>query len=339
MPRVTVIIPVYKAEQYLHACLDSVLNQTLTDIRVICVDDGSPDRCPQILDDYAAKDNRVTVIHQQNGGISAARTAAYPYIKSDYTLFVDDDDLIEPDLCEKAVALADSEQADVTYFFYNREFVMKKQTWKRSLKCPFTELNNKALLSYMMVWTKLWRSRFLLDNDIRCPAGPYHDDLFIQWKTFICNPKSVLLPKVMYHYRIHPASTFHEPSKKYLMKRPATFDLIKKMLVETGNYDGEWKKLFLHSKLEGLRKFYHNLPKDQKIKYLHMIKDSFGTDEQEYLLHGSDLKRQVRIFYYSLFGSRLAAAENTVYILLRKAEEAIRICRNKIIETLFVGWF
>ncbi|MDR0336523.1 MAG: glycosyltransferase, partial [Planctomycetaceae bacterium] len=104
MPKVSIIIPVYNAEKYLRDCLDSVANQTLKDIEIICVDDGSPDSCPQILDEYAANDNRFKIIHQKNAGVAAARNAAYPFIKGEYTLFVDSDDIIELDLCEKTVA-------------------------------------------------------------------------------------------------------------------------------------------------------------------------------------------------------------------------------------------
>jgi hypothetical protein len=146
-----------------------------------------------------------------------------------------------------------------------------------------------------------------------------------------------LLPEVLYHYRIHPSSAMHEPSKKYLMGKPATFDLIKKILLETGNYHGEWERLFLYSKLTSFHKSYFILPKNQKTEYLRLVKDSLGTDEQEYLLHKNNLKRRVRVFYDSLLGARLAVAENTVYNILLNCENAFRMCRNKIIEMLFIN--
>ena len=90
--KISVIIPVYKVEQYLAQCVDSVLNQTYRDLEVILVDDGSPDRCPQMCDDYAAKDPRVRVIHQKNGGSSAARNAGVAVATGEYGLFLDSDD-------------------------------------------------------------------------------------------------------------------------------------------------------------------------------------------------------------------------------------------------------
>ncbi|MDR1270729.1 MAG: glycosyltransferase family 2 protein [Planctomycetaceae bacterium] len=334
MPKVSVIIPVYNAEKYLHACLDSVVNQTLTDIQIICVDDGSPDRCPQILDEYAAKDQRITIIHQQNVGIAGARNAAYPFIKGEYTLFVDDDDTIEPNLCEKAVTVADAEQADTTYFFIDRGQKGHQDKWSYKIpeligKHALTENDYLILLRVPMVWAKLWRTRFLLDNNICCPVGQYVEDVFMQWKTLIHCPKIALLPEVMYHYRKYPLSTLNEPSKKYLMGFVATYDLIKDVLQKSGNYHGEWKQLFLRRKLWHLRAVYSHLPISRQKEYLHMVKDRIGSDEQEYLSQKNKLNRQVKVFYFALQGSRFAAVENAVYITLRKIEITFRKFRDQ----------
>ncbi len=91
-PLVSVIIPVYNVEAYLKRCLDSVVNQTYRNLQIILVDDGSPDNCGVICDQYAAKDKRITVIHQENGGLSVARNADIKLIKGDYTTFIDSDD-------------------------------------------------------------------------------------------------------------------------------------------------------------------------------------------------------------------------------------------------------
>jgi glycosyltransferase involved in cell wall biosynthesis len=327
MPKVTIIIPVYNAEKYLRACLDSIVNQTLTDIQIICVDDGSPDSCPKILDEYAAKDNRIMVIHQRNAGVVAARNAAYPYIKGEYTLFVDNDDEIEANLCEKAVALADAEQADMTYFFWDRVYHKCNQSpqssYRRDCKIQnligkktLTENDYQILLHYPTLWIKLWRSRFLLDNNIQCPVGQYHDDVFMNWKSLVHNPKLALLSEVMYHYRSNPLSAINELSQKYVMGYPATSDLIKEMLQENGNYHGVWKCLFLYEKLERLSKFYVRLPSNRREEYLRTVKDRFGQDEQEYLFQQNKLKRRTKVFYFALQGSHLAIAENAIYITL-----------------------
>ena len=98
MPIVSVIIPVYNVESYIHRCVDSVLNQSFTDLEIILVDDGSPDNCPAICDEYAVKDCRVQVIHQENNGLSAARNAGLDRASGKYIYFVDSDDYIDKTL-------------------------------------------------------------------------------------------------------------------------------------------------------------------------------------------------------------------------------------------------
>ena len=101
MPEISVIVPVYKAEAYLHACIDSILSQTFSDFELILVDDGSPDNCGAICDDYAARDSRVRVIHQKNQGQAAARNHALAAAKGDWVCFVDSDDAVHPQMLER----------------------------------------------------------------------------------------------------------------------------------------------------------------------------------------------------------------------------------------------
>ena len=102
MALISVVVPVYNVEKYIHQCIDSILSQTFTDLELILVDDGSPDRCPQICDRYAEQDQRIHVIHQKNGGLSAARNAgidwAFANSDSQWITFVDSDDWVHPEL-------------------------------------------------------------------------------------------------------------------------------------------------------------------------------------------------------------------------------------------------
>ena len=100
MPEISVIVPVYKAEAYLHACIDSILSQTFSGFELILVDDGSPDGCGAICDDYAARDSRVRVIHQENQGQAAARNRALAAAKGEWVCFVDSDDAVHPQMLE-----------------------------------------------------------------------------------------------------------------------------------------------------------------------------------------------------------------------------------------------
>ena len=97
MPLISVIVPVYKVETYLPTCVDSILSQTFSDFELILVDDGSPDACGAMCDGYAREDSRIRVIHQKNGGLSAARNTGLDIAKGEYVTFVDSDDVIAPD--------------------------------------------------------------------------------------------------------------------------------------------------------------------------------------------------------------------------------------------------
>ncbi len=106
VPKISIIIPIYKAEAYLNRCLDSVLNQTFTDFEIICLNDGSPDNCNKILAEYAKKDGRIKVINKENTGVSDTRNVGLSVAKGSYILFMDSDDCIHPQTLEITYFLA-----------------------------------------------------------------------------------------------------------------------------------------------------------------------------------------------------------------------------------------
>ena len=116
MPKLSIIVPVYKVEQYIHKCVDSILNQTFKDFELILVDDGSPDNCGNICDEYAQKDERIRVIHKENGGLSDARNFGLQEAKGEYVSFIDSDDWIDFDLYSDILSYADENNLDVVCF-------------------------------------------------------------------------------------------------------------------------------------------------------------------------------------------------------------------------------
>lgn len=119
---VSIVIPIYKVEKYLDICLQSIKNQTYTNWEAICVDDGSPDSCPKIIDEYAAADPRFVAVHKANGGLSDARNAGMAVAKGEYLLFVDSDDFIHPQTLEICVSQALRDNSDIVAFTYHRGF-------------------------------------------------------------------------------------------------------------------------------------------------------------------------------------------------------------------------
>ena len=116
MAKVSIIIPIYNVEKYLSRCVASVLQQTLSNIEMILVDDGSPDKCPSICDQYKEKDSRIKVIHKKNGGLASARNAGLKIATGEYILFLDSDDWIEPETVEELVSIAEQYQVDFVRF-------------------------------------------------------------------------------------------------------------------------------------------------------------------------------------------------------------------------------
>lgn len=143
-PDISVIVPVYNTESYLKKCIESIINQTFRNIEIILVDDGSTDTSAEILADYALRDNRIIVIHQENQGLSAARNAGMRSAKGEYIMFVDSDDWIDANTCEKAISAARTSFADIVMWTYVREyqsssritemFDMKSLTWSGAKK-------------------------------------------------------------------------------------------------------------------------------------------------------------------------------------------------------------
>ena len=170
-PLISIIVPVYKVEKYLCRCVDSILAQTYTNIEVILVDDGSPDGCPAICDEYAAKDSRVVVIHQKNAGVSAARNAGLDIAKGEYIGFVDSDDWIEPDMYEVLFGQIPKNNIDIASIdFVSFSEGEDTKAWGTNESSVFTR--NKAFQmiclfngSAITVWSKLIKAE--LFSDIR----------------------------------------------------------------------------------------------------------------------------------------------------------------------------
>lgn len=189
MPKISVIIPIYKVERYLDACVASVVGQTYTDLEIILVDDGSPDGCSAICDAWAQKDARIRVIHQTNGGLSAARNSGLDIATGEYIAFVDSDDRLEPDILERALARQQQDHADLVIFNYlytdeNNEPLPKPDYtifhdegmtpatfWPRFFAC------DDRCSYYIVAWNKLYKAETF--RTLRYAVGKRYEDMFL----------------------------------------------------------------------------------------------------------------------------------------------------------------
>ena len=218
MPRVSIIIPVYKVEKYLPACLDSVLGQKFQDWEAICVNDGSPDKCGDILTKYAKKDKRIKVITQKNQGLSVARNNGLKQAKGDYILFLDSDDFIYPQLLEICILLAEKENAQMVSFTFtsnsdenlNSVPTYDLDTLKYVLtNAPlyFQTKRNKHKIS-VNTWSKLYKKDLI--DDLSFIPGIKMEDYPHTYAVLAKHPKTVILNIPLYHYTTNPKSISYE---------------------------------------------------------------------------------------------------------------------------------
>ena len=225
MVKLSIVVPVYKAEKYLKNCIESILNQNSEEMELILVDDGSPDRCPDICDLYADRDDRVKVIHQINQGVVVARNTGIAVAKGEYLGFVDADDFIKPEMIQKAIQIIDSDQHyDIVVFDYysfikDKEEELSVHHQDINPDWPTEKLRDEFLYDNYpnFIWNKVYNKR--LFENLEIPKGIWMEDLYMGARLFSRANKILFVPEAFYCYRIH-SSTFSnamKTKKKYGM--------------------------------------------------------------------------------------------------------------------------
>ena len=202
LPLISVIIPVYDVEKYLRKCIDSVINQTYTNLEIILVSDTSPDNCEKICDDYASKDIRIKVIHKEKNGLSAARNAGIDIASGEYIGFVDSDDYIVDDMYELLYKNIIKENADMSVcgFYDCFEGEQPSKNKPKYLVADREEAMQEALVGDIRVnaWNKLYKAEIF--DDIRYPVGKIAEDAFIIIDILMKCQKVVYTSEQKYYY-------------------------------------------------------------------------------------------------------------------------------------------
>ena len=256
MKKISIIIPCYNVEKYLTKCLDSIINQTYSNLEIICVNDGSTDNTLNILKEYKAKDDRIVVINQKNRGLSGARNTGLKYAKSDYIMFVDSDDWLEHSCCEKAITVAMINNSDLVVWNYIREYSnnskprlilgneqlifegqeCKYKIYRRIFGLYKNELSAPETVdSLVTAWGKLYRSNLIAENDtmfVDIQLIGTEDALFNVFA--LKNIKSaVYIPDCLYHYRKDNQSSLTSNYKPNLYSQwQYLFDLMSENIVD-----------------------------------------------------------------------------------------------------------
>ncbi|MBT1177297.1 glycosyltransferase family 2 protein [Bifidobacterium callimiconis] len=211
-PLISVIIPVYKVEKYLDACMTSVVEQTYRNLEIILVDDGSPDSCPEKCDDWASRDPRIRVVHKTNGGLSTARNAGLDIATGDYIAFVDSDDWIDKNMISRLYQwMIEHDSADVTVCGVVKEY---ENGAMENIDASYPErmfTREEALNSFLYhrdrmtdsVWNKLFSARFFRgERPLRFPDGINSEDYYLLSHVYDMMTGLYYNPEAFYHYRI-----------------------------------------------------------------------------------------------------------------------------------------
>lgn len=253
-PSVSVVVPVYNTAKYLPQCLDSILAQTLQDIEIVCVNDGSTDKSPEILAAYAKRDKRMRIVAQPNGGYGKAMNTGFSKARGKYVAIVESDDFLDANALENLYALAAKHNADIVKanyyrftaqdeelienlkgFAYNERFAIEDHPW--------------LLVSTPAIWTALYKRNFIASNGIcfnETPGAAYQDTSFV-FQAWVCAKRIVLVRDAYLHYRFdNEASSVNQQGKAFAVC--GEFDFSEQFLREHGKYQAPYATMLNRSR-------------------------------------------------------------------------------------------
>lgn len=238
-PLVSIIVPVYKVEKYLPNCIESVQRQTYVNWELILVDDGSPDNCPQICDECASRDDRIKVIHKENGGLSSARNAGLGIFKGDYVTFLDSDDFWHKDYLKIMLAMCEENGADIAQCGFIRG---EKTSFPNIEGKPVVSVydNHSIFTAYatkIVVWAKMYK-RYTLEG-VTMPVGLINEDDWTTWKLYYKAKKVAVTSQPLYYYTVNPTSIMGQAKKKPNFKYLDAYKERINFFVGTGEKDLE----------------------------------------------------------------------------------------------------
>ena len=297
-PKVSIIIPIYNPGEYFIKCLDSATNQTLSGIEIICIDDGSTDDSMEILSTYSNNDSRFKILHQENLGAGTARNKGIKNASGEYIIFLDSDDWIENDMCEKLYYHAKNLDVDLVLFdviWYLKD--NKKEYYKYFSNDEFNQdytsfVFNRTFIhdkivdaSLGVIWSKFYKTSFIKENSLKFSTYKIYNDVVFHFKTILAANKIAYYPQVFYHY-IKVGQPSLQTSYRWGKYESTWFNVmmeVREFLLDYNLMD-EFKMTFINysfvsfeRKLRGTEKKYKEEFFD-KIKYFYESFD-FSLDE------------------------------------------------------------
>lgn len=302
---ISVVVPVYNVEKFLPVCIESIIKQSYSNLEIILVDDGSSDSSPEICDKYKELDDRIKVIHKENGGLSDARNVGLNEAKGEYITFVDSDDYLGRDFISIAVEKCQEEDADICICDYisveeNQNLCIQRE--KRiekiySNKECLINIYNPAIHGMEFVaWGKLYKTNLFKENKILYPKGKIHEDTFTTYKVIYNAKKIVLVDYLGYYYRKRSGSIMNVHfNKKRLVMSDATREAC---------------EFFLLNKEIELFDYAVNYHVKTSLNLYYQIRKAVDCDEK---IEKSYKKKMQEEFRYYLKKSNLPTAKKMIY--------------------------
>ena len=287
MAKVSVIVPVYKVEKYLKECVDSIINQTFKDIEVILVDDGSPDSCPQIIDEYAKNDKRVVAIHKTNGGYASAINKGLDVANGEYISIVESDDYCDIYMIEKLYDAITKTNADMAtgdfYFLDNSEekvyHLVKYDNGitKDENGCFNLETNPVIISKQAYPWKNMYRKSFLEKFNIKMledGKGAYED---LPWNATVLSKakKIVHVPHPIYYYRRDAENSSSNTDNPSLINYLGRREQIRNILIENNKFSKEVKEFYWQITHKGSLLFHKQISPKYKKQYFYKMQNLF----------------------------------------------------------------
>ena len=310
--KISVIVPVYNTEKYIHECISSIINQTFKDIEVICIDDGSTDNSLNILNDFAKRDSRINVVHQDNMGISKTRNVGLSLAKGEYVTFMDSDDYFELTALEECYSIAEKLSLDFLIFkllnFDNEtgEKIYKKNFEMKHLRDKVGDnvFNYRDVMEYFFRISpttagKFYRREFL--SDLRYVEGLIFEDNPFFIKAFLKADRVYFYDKHLYHRRLRTDSithSFHHAFSDCI----EIYEIIAKIIEDNGFYD-ILKEEILRNRCKDIFNRFSQVEEEYKVDFFDKIQANFSKIrdkvENDHTIENSDEKTRV-IFYSAL---------------------------------------
>ncbi|SFH06808.1 Glycosyltransferase involved in cell wall bisynthesis [Desulfotomaculum arcticum] len=338
MPKVSIIIPVYNVETYLRECLDSVLNQTLKDIEIICINDGSTDGSPSILDEYAAKDSRVKVINKPNSGYGHTMNVGMDEATGEYIGIVESDDYVKQNMYEILYNIAAEQDLDLIkadfYRFTNEEGTLNLQYTRlaeqflgyyNKVLCPYDDLN---LFRFIMnTWSGIYKRDFLNVHDIRhneTRGASFQDNGFF-FQTFCWAKRVYFLDRPFYmNRRDNPNSSVHNKEKVFCVSEEYQF--IRDFLEQNADFKNHFMPVYQLKKYHNYMFTVDRVGDEFKLMFLY----HFSKEFQQSALAG-ELDRKIFTGNEWETLNRIMEDPEKYYCSLRKDSNGIVSCLRKIL--------